>query len=338
VVVEGDAGTGKTRLAEELAARACLDGAVVAAVRAVEADGSDRWSGVFGLARGGLLDAPGAAGAPPAMLAQLRGTAPPESPGRALSEVLQAVADEQPLLVFLDDAQWLDRESLMTLAAAARDLTRLPVVLLLTAAPAPPRPELDELRVRVGRELHGTTVKLGPLGEAEVRELAHLALPGYAAEQLDRVTRRVFADSGGIALLAVALLGAVAAGLSLDENARAWPEPTQTLNDTLPGDLPDNVVAAIRINYRRLSAAAQRVLVVAAAVGGRVSVATLGRASGLAGEPLASALDELEWQSWLAAERRGYAFVAPIVREVIDRDMVVPGERQRIRVAAGKPS
>jgi len=318
VVVEGDAGTGKTRLAEELAARACLDGAVVAAVRAVEADGSDRWSGVFGLARGGLLDAPGAAGAPPAMLAQLRGTAPPESPGRALSEVLQAVADEQPLLVFLDDAQWLDRESLMTLAAAARDLTRLPVVLLLTAAPAPPRPELDELRVRVGRELHGTTVKLGPLGEAEVRELAHLALPGYAAEQLDRVTRRVFADSGGIALLAVALLGAVAAGLSLDENARAWPEPTQTLNDTLPGDLPDNVVAAV--------------------VGGRVSVATLGRTSGLAGEALASALDELEWQSWLAAERRGYAFVAPIVREVIDRDMVVPGERQRIRVAAGKPS
>src|SRR5439155_15954213 len=40
-VIEGDAGAGKTRLAEELASRARLDGAVVAAVRAVAAAHSD---------------------------------------------------------------------------------------------------------------------------------------------------------------------------------------------------------------------------------------------------------------------------------------------------------
>ena len=40
-IIEGDGGTGKTRLAEELAGRARLDGAVIAAVRAVEADRSD---------------------------------------------------------------------------------------------------------------------------------------------------------------------------------------------------------------------------------------------------------------------------------------------------------
>src|SRR5881628_3204529 len=95
VVIEGDAGAGKTRLAEELAARARLDGAVVAAVRAVAADQGDPWSGVFGIARGGLLDAPGVAAAPPAALAQLRGTAPAGAPGRALAEVVQAVAYEQ---------------------------------------------------------------------------------------------------------------------------------------------------------------------------------------------------------------------------------------------------
>jgi hypothetical protein len=55
----------------------------------------------------------------------------------------------------------------------------------------------------------------------------------------------------------------------------------------------------------------------------------------LVDDALAQALDELEWRRWLAAERRGYAFVAPIVRDVVDRDMVVEGERQRIRDAAG---
>ncbi|HYL20818.1 MAG TPA: AAA family ATPase [Gemmatimonadales bacterium] len=332
-VIDGDPGTGKTRLAEELAARARLDGAVVVGVRAVEADSAEAWSGVFGIARGGLLEAPGVAGAPPAALDQLRGRTPADAPGRALSELLQAVAEEQPVVVFVDDAQWLDRDSLLALGATTRDLARAPVLCLITAALQPARPELDELRARLGRELPGTVVKVGPLDEDAVCELARLVLPSYTGGQLQRVTRRVLADTAGIPLLVVALLAAVASGLELAANADAWPETNRTLNDTLPGELPDNVVAAIRVNFRRLSANAQEVLIVAAVLGGRVSVARLERASGVAGESLAGALDELEWQRWLVAERRGYAFVAPIVRQVIDRDMVMEGKRQRIRDA-----
>src|SRR2546422_7838629 len=168
-VIEGDAGAGKTRLAEELAARARLDGAVVAAVRAVAADRSDAWSGVLGIARAGLLDAPGVAGAPPDALAQLRGTAPPGALGRALAEVLQAVADERPVVVFVDDAHWLDRESLLALGAVIRDLERAPVAFLFTVAPHPTDPELDEVRARIGRELAGTAVQLGGVGTDGVR-------------------------------------------------------------------------------------------------------------------------------------------------------------------------
>jgi len=330
VVIEGDAGTGKTRLAEELAARARLDGAMVVGVRAVEADRADAWSGVFGIARGGLLEAPGVAGARPGALDQLRGRTPADAPGRALSEVLQAVAEEQPLLVFVDDAQWLDRESLLALGAAARDLAGAPALCVITAAPQPSRPELDELRARLGRQLSGTTVKVGSLGEDAVRELAHLALPSYAGDQLDRLTRRVSADSAGIPLLVGALLSAVASGLELVASSAAWPETNRTLNDTLPGELPDNVVAAIRINYRRLSSEAQRVLVVAAIAGGRIDGGELGRRAGVGGEALMGALDELEWQGWLTAESRGYAFVARIVRDVIERDMVTRGQRLRL--------
>lgn len=336
-IIEGDAGTGKTRLAEEVLARARLDGTAVAAVRAVAADAQDPWSGILGIARGGLLEAPGVAGAPPPALTALRGMgAPAESPGRALSETLRAIAEEQPLLVLVDDAQWLDRESLLALGAATRDVAGAPVFLLLTVAPQPARAELDELRVRIGRELAGVVVRLEPLPGEALRALARWALPAYGDVELDRVTRRVATDSAGIPLLAVELLHAVAVGFDLRGSQGAWPEPFRTLDQTLPGDLPDAVVAAMRIGFRRLGADAQRVLAAAAVLGGRVAPAQLGRATGLDDEALAAALDELEWQRWLTAEPRGYAFVARIVRDMVERDMVTPGQRQRILQAASQ--
>src|SRR4029079_1691677 len=69
IVLEGDAGMGKTRLLEELLARLRLSSWSVAAVRAFEADLDQPWSGLRTVARGGLLDAPGLAGAPASALA-----------------------------------------------------------------------------------------------------------------------------------------------------------------------------------------------------------------------------------------------------------------------------
>ena len=337
VLIEGHGGTGKSRLADELAGRARLDGAVVTAVRAVEADQTDPWSGVLGIARGGLLDARGIAAASPGALAELRSTTPAGAPARALSEAMLAVADEQPLLVVVDDAHWLDRESLLALGAAGRDVARAPVLFVLTASPQLRRGELDEIRAHIGRELAGAVVVLSALAGEDLQGLARWAVPAYDRVQLERLSRRLVADSAGIPLLAIELLHAVTLGLDLQQLTGAWPEPLRTLEQTLPGDLPDALTAAIRVNFHRLSTGAQRVLVVAAVLNGRVSPAQLAQASGISGEALTAALDELEWQRWLAAEARGYSFVAKIVRDVIDRDMVLSAERQRI-ISCAPPS
>src|SRR2546422_6071795 len=47
-----------------------------------------------------------------------------------------------------------------SLGAAGRDLARAPVLFLLTAAAQPPRDELDELRVRIGRRSEEHTSEL----------------------------------------------------------------------------------------------------------------------------------------------------------------------------------
>ena len=352
LILEGDNGAGKTRLAEELLVRLRLDGVVVAAVRAVEADQAEEWSGMLALARSGLLLAQGLAAAPASALAaftstlgewaerfpNLPGDAAPATLGRALSEVLRAATDEQPVALAVDDAGWLDRSSLLALLATLRDLVSAPLIIVFATDRQPPRPELDDIRARLGRDIRGVSVRLAPLASADLRALARRMLPGFNDVEVERVVRRVATDSAGLPLLAVELLRAVALGLDLRGTQAAWPEPLKTLDQTLPGALPETVVAAIRIGFRRLTPAAQRVLSTAAVLGERVPVQLLARVTGLTAPGLAGALDELEWHRWLVFEPRGYSFLARITRQVIARDMLTPGQRQRVVEAAGSTS
>jgi predicted ATPase len=237
------------------------------------------------------------------------------------------------VFIMIDDAHWLDHESLLAISALLRDLENAPVFVVLSLAPYPERLELEELRARVGRELTGISVRLAPLAAEALRALARWALPAYDEVELDRVTRRIATDSAGLPLLTVELLHAVALGLDLRASGGAWPEPLRTLDQTLPAELPDAVAAAVRVGFRRLSRDAQTVLAAASILGDRVGAAALGTATALEGETLAAALDELEWQRWLSAEPRGYSFVARVVRDVVARDMLTPGQRQRILAA-----
>jgi DNA-binding SARP family transcriptional activator len=343
-VLQAVPGLGKSRLAEELLTRARLTGAAVSAVRAVEGDLDAPWTGVLGLARGGLIDAPGLAAAAPSALSAFaaelpewadrfgtRGATAPLGP--AFVEALRAVSEEQPVVLLADDAHWLDGESLRTLIQATRDLHQAPLLAVFAAQEDPSRPELEDLRSRLGRDLPGTAMHLAPLDDAAIRELVGWAMPAYPEPDAERLVRRIAADSAGLPLLAIELLHAVALGLDVGAVAGTWPAPYKTLDQTLPSELPDTIVAAIRVGFRRLSADAQRVLVAAAVLGGRQPANVLGRAAGLSGVALDMALDELEWQRWLSADGRGYGFVARVARDVVDRDMVIEGQRQRIRHA-----
>jgi predicted ATPase len=193
-----------------------------------------------------------------------------------------------------------------------------------------PSPEIDQLRARIGRDLTGAAVSLGPLRIAELRELARRVLPRFDEVEVDRVARRVALDSAGIPLLAVELLRAVALGMDLAGISGAWPEPLKTLDQTLPGDLPTAVVSAIRVGFGRLSRGARTVLAAASVLEDRVRVDVLARATDVSQAELIEALDELEWHRWLVSEPRGYEFTARIVRQVVARDMLTPGQRRRV--------
>ena len=338
-IIEGESGAGVSRLLEEFVSRARLDHATVAAARAVPGDRVVRWSALSGLVAGGLADAPGLAGAPPTALATLRQIGPDSeaSLAEAFAAGVAAVADEQPLCLAIDDAQWIDAETLTMLPRLARDSARQSVLIALgVVLGAPESTRFDELRARFGRDLDGSVVRVGPLDEAALRQLVAVMLPDYENADVDRLLRRVRHDTAGIPLLAVSMLEAVADGMKLAAGAPApWPAPERTLLDSLPNDLPPAVVGSVCERFRRLLPEAQQVAGAAAALGGRTTLQALLRATGLARDAVDASLDLLEWERWLLADARGYVFVAPIVRAILLQEMITPGQARRYRGNAG---
>ncbi|MEE8267822.1 MAG: ATP-binding protein, partial [Gemmatimonadales bacterium] len=343
LVVEGDSGSGKSRLGVEILARARLDGAAVISMRGVEGDGDVPGTGLLQLALDGLLAAPGVAGATPAALATLAARAPewaerfPPAEGTsqlplsvAFGDILQAITDEGPVLIAVDDAHWIDRDSLVALLKYLRDLEQARFALLLTTTPARAPDELERVRVTIGRDMRGAVATLKPWDKESLTELARWYLPQYTDAELDRVVRRLVIDSAGLPLLAVEILHAVSLGMDLRDQASAWPEQFRTLDETLPGDLPDAIRAAIRLGYRRLSEECQTILAAIAVRGDRSTTEEIAAATELPVPVLHRQLDVLEWERWLVSDARGYSFVARVPRDIVAQDMVTEGQRQRI--------
>jgi len=316
LVISGGIGTGKTRLAEEVVLRAELDGFHVARVRCDAADRTTRHGALCAL----LADT------------ELFGEAAQfDGPDDFGIAVCQA-AERTPVLIWVDSAEDLDPDSYVAIGRLLRRFADHRVMIMLSATDAPPLPEMDEVTGRIGRDVAGYVVRLEPLGAADLAKLAHQALPGWDDEAIDRLTRRLFNDSAGLPLLAVDLLHALRLGFELaGEEARPWPEPARTMDQTFPGDIPATLGAAIRVGFRRLSPEAQEVLKLSCLTDARVTPDLLERAMDLERPRILEALDELEWRRWLTAEPRGYGFVARLHRDVIEHDMMTKGQRRRLQ-------
>jgi DNA-binding CsgD family transcriptional regulator/tetratricopeptide (TPR) repeat protein len=104
--------------------------------------------------------------------------------GLAVLGLLSEVAEEQPLVCVIDDAQWLDDASALSLAFVARRLLAEPVGLVFAVR------EPSESRVLTGLE----DLLVGGLGDDDSRALLDSALPGRLDE---RVRDRIVAESRG---------------------------------------------------------------------------------------------------------------------------------------------
>jgi DNA-binding CsgD family transcriptional regulator len=113
-----------------------------------------------------------------------RAGAPPDRflVGLAVLSLFSEAAEERPLLCVVDDAQWVDQESAMTLAFVARRLQAEPVGIVFAA-----REPGDELRHLSELEVHG-------LRNGDARALLASEVPSILDE---RVRDRIIAETRG---------------------------------------------------------------------------------------------------------------------------------------------
>ena len=128
-LVEGEAGMGKTRLAQELAAEAAARGVRVVWVEADEAERP-----ALGLCDR-IVRAVGSDAAPDPTLP------PSERRWEVLEALVDVLREAAPILVVLDDLHWADDASCWAIERVPRQLAGAPVCLLGTARPDEPGAE-----------------------------------------------------------------------------------------------------------------------------------------------------------------------------------------------------
>ena len=319
LVLLGDAGAGKTVVLDEVARRAAAAGLAVRLAAGRESEQDLAFAGLHQLLRPVLGRV---AGLPARQADALRGAfgladepVPPDAllTGLAVLTLLSDLAGERPLLVAVDDAQWLDRGSLDALAFAARRFGDERLVLLVGVRGAVPP---------AGFERDFAELRLAPLS----RQDAGWLLDAQPRPPRGRAREQVMAQAAGNPMALIELSRAIAADPAAGRRWAAEPLP-----------LTDRLTALLAAQFRGLPGASREALLVAAVAdsadgptaeagggaarpGGVAGMAGAAGAAVLPGLPglSAGALAPAETAGLIrAAAGRGPQFTHPLVRSAV---------------------
>jgi DNA-binding SARP family transcriptional activator len=304
IALEGEAGIGKTRLAEEFLARVRAHGATIITVRCYEGEANVAYGPVADGLRGALAPAACAdrLDALPAHwlaeaarllpeLSALRSGLPPPSPldapsgqsrffeglRQVLSTICQGSASN---VLFFDDMHWADAASLGLLAYLVRRLRGQPIFILATwrSDEGPAVVRLRGLVAEAQRADMGTALALKRLALADVLDIVRdLSNAGTALP--DGIAGRLYHETEGLPLFLTAYLAALAQGSERGEGG-AWP-------------VPRGVADLLRARLGQVEAAALQTLQAAAVIGRSFDLEAVQVTSGRSDEEIVSALEML---------------------------------------------
>jgi tetratricopeptide (TPR) repeat protein len=251
----------------------------------------------------------------------------------ALGLLLAALGKSIPLIVFLDDLNWAGDDTLDVLAYLSGRLAGTRTVLVLgerLGAPAHRPERLDELKKRLESGPGLVQIELSELDESAVESLVS-SMFHHSAARL-RLSQVLWERSRGNAgMISELLRGLVSRGEAVPHE-----DGTGLVLTISPDDLPlpGSLKAAIADSYRRLPAADRAWLKRLAVVGGRIETDFL-----LLAFPDARRADvdlvlsRLARSGWLTPAGARFRFTRPALREAVYRGLS-RAERTKLHAAA----
>jgi len=311
ILLLGEAGTGKTRLAVEAARMATDRGALVLAGGAVETEGGSPYL-PFAEAWAEHLRAVGlpSTAHPFVSFARTPGGSAQEDKLRlfqAIERSLSELAGDRPIFIVIDDLHWADESSLHLLHYLARLARSQPLTLCATCREEEigrPGGPLHALITGLQRERRLHRIRVEPLDRAAVAEkVADLVGEGPGGLE-DTWIDSVFGLTEGNAFF-------------VEEVTRAFIESGMAEPPVVPADLAEVLLGRVG----RLGPDAGRLLAAGAVIGHQFPFAWV-RASSELTE--ARALDALEVSlraKVIEEDDRGYRFRHALVRETLYREL-----------------
>jgi DNA-binding SARP family transcriptional activator/tetratricopeptide (TPR) repeat protein/type II secretory pathway predicted ATPase ExeA len=189
-LILGDSGVGKTTLVQRLTTAAGLEGAAISRVQCYDLEREIPYSTLSNLIAG-LVSRPGASATSPEALAELSRTVPrirhrflnlpavSDTQGEtarlrfteAFHEMLTAIADEQPVVLVVDDLHLADDVSLAVLHLILRRVHGQRIMAVLIARPGELHDSSQAAKLRTTTSLGVQEIVLVPLTESEGRTM-----------------------------------------------------------------------------------------------------------------------------------------------------------------------
>jgi DNA-binding SARP family transcriptional activator len=358
VLIEGELGVGKTRLASDFATWVTSQGGCVLHGRATEAGAAVPFGLISETLRSGL-DAPGVAGTDGQWLAEIARFVPElrqRLPGvpvasapapaeawrlfESVAQMLGAIATEQPAAIVLDDLRWSDGDTAALLQFLVARLAETPILWCVTLTPG-----TDDRGSRTGRLAHALRATLNAevlrparLGEAEVASMLEELLRVPETAGLRGLARRVHEQSAGnpgyVTALAQAL---VARGGIVQTSDGQWALSPATDSDGFEQSLVAAELATVRApileRIERLRDDARAILVtIAIANGGRCDPDVLSNVHGVSRLRAAALAEALLERALIAEIDDSYRCAHPVIAQVV-RDGVSASWRRAAQQA-----
>ncbi|MDA8195169.1 MAG: AAA family ATPase [Thermaerobacter sp.] len=252
----------------------------------------------------------------------------------AVARLLERLAEETPLALFLDDLHWADTSSLELLHRLARVLEGRAVLLMGTLRPRESE-ERREVRALVQTIRRGQTwieeLAVPPLDPAEAADMVAALLEGEVSADLQHL---LAVRSGGWPLFVDALVRSAIETGKLARSDGVW-----YLRNGAALPLPANLLETVRDWLDRSNDAEQQVLALVAVAGRDATHRVLAEVGGLNEATLLRTLQRLETAGLLAERPHGrtvaYTFMHPLFQEVVyDKLPLAARQQTHTRVAA----